>query len=379
MTTFLFPQTPPKGVQIPSGALDQWYTAKALAAGGSAQVNVVFIGDSWMSGYTSSAWRSKSWYALVKNGLTANIPLAGEYIPQADSAALSPAIPSDAAYWTITTAGTLNASGNKYLPFGASTSGATAATDTFVFDSGRNNASVTPISFVDCDVLYSQGTAGGSAFTVSIDGGANTNLSYNAGAASRRTTQQYTGLSNAPHTITITNTTAAAAALGGGVTVYPSGRTASGLVIARHCLQGTGSANISNQYNGGTTTLDGWAAAINDWPNTKLVIVDMLGNDMQSGLALDTYVQNMSVCLDWIKTVGASAVMMIPYPTTGLTNYQKFGQYVERITGMWLGAGHALVSFLHTFAAGSGTGWLSGIHPNDTGHQQIANTFLSFL
>lgn len=369
---------PPPGTQpavyLPDGALDAWDAAKAQA--GRSIVAVAGIGDSILRGHYAAARSNNHFWARLVAALQQKYGSAGEgFRPVSDtlddaftyanfSAVTNPC-------WTFT--GAWNQYGAVYGVGGvAHTSPSNAGTASGVFSG----------TAVDLIMLRQPG---GGPYGVAIDGvpydqygvpngGGGNASSYAATATSPVKGFSAAGLAPGQHTITLT-------VLPGTQTVWLHGLVAydgGGRGILPYNMAYSGKSAYQMLLN---STVDSARASVEAWAiPPKLVIVEHIVNDMQQGVAFDTYEALLRRLCDSVRVAGASTLFLIPFvgPMAGVwANAQTAHAYIDRVYNVARRHGAAVLDVNAAWeslgpavaAAYIGSG---DAHPVDAGHADIA-------
>jgi hypothetical protein len=229
---------------LPDGWNTAWLAAKAAA--GVTPARLLVWGDSISAGTNgASDMVNKSWVGLLGASLAAQLGgLQADYFPA----------------WGFGTAG-----GVANPPWSTMLNGHALSNVTNFgwHTSGYYNGGLTtdaiqrftsPVACTDMDLFYLDYNSG--TFKYSVDGGAQQVLTCSAagnGGNSSIKRQQISGLSNTTHTLDIGWQSAGAVLLPMGAAIYPSGRSAGGLALARFCNGG----QAATDYVAGTIAQNG--------------------------------------------------------------------------------------------------------------------------
>ncbi len=374
---------PPAGAQpaifAPDGSLDAWIMARGAA--GRGVVAVAGIGDSILRGHYATARSNGHFWARFVAALQTKYGSAGEgFKPVSDTLdnAYTYAGFSAVAQPCWTYSGTWNQYGATYGVGGQahqSPNGSGAATGLF---SGTG---------VD---LIGLRQPGGGSYTVTIDGvpydqygiayGAGGNASAYAGsAASPGLYFSARGLAPGQHTIAIAPQ-AGLLWLHGLVAYNGVGRG-----ILPYAMSYSGKSAYQMLLN---TRVDSARASVEAWAlPPKLVIVEHIVNDMQQGVAFDTYDALLRRLCDSARVAGASVLFVIPFigPMAGSwANLATAHAYIDRVYNV---ARRHNAAVLDINAAWEALGpavaatyiGVGDAHPFDAGHADIAARLISLL
>jgi hypothetical protein len=376
---------PPAGVQpavfVPDGALDAWYASRGQA--GQEIVAVAGIGDSILRGHYATARSNAHFWARLVAALQAKYGGAGEgFKPVSDTLDNAYTYASFSAVaepcWTFTPAGAWNQYGATYGVGGQahqSPAGSGVAAGLF---SGTG---------VD---LIGLRQPGGGPYTVSIDGvpydaygapnGAGGDASaYAAVATSPATLFSARGLARGRHTVTA-GPRAGLLWLHGLVAYDGVGR---GILPYNMAYSGKSAYQmlLNTRVDSAKASVAGWAIPL------KLVIVEHIVNDMQQGVAFDTYEALSRRLCDAAKMAGASILFVIPFagPMAGAwANVGTAHAYIDRVYNLARRHGAAVLDVnaaweaLGPAAAASFIG-NGDAHPVDAGHRDIAARLIGLL
>lgn len=356
--------TAPVSVNIPPGALTAWTAAKAVAS--RQQVNVCVIGDSITQGLYASSWTHTSWFGLLKTALQSKYGDAGSYTGPAESIAFTlKAIPPQDAQWTLTGAGW-----GAYNMIGPTAGGRVTAGDRCTF------SSLAP--FRDFDLHVTQ-NPNGVPLKVTVDGAVQPGAPTMFNAAWRRhVVFPYSGFPHARHTVDVVCAASGYASMGG-ITYYPKGRAAPGIVVNKLAR----SAYTSGLFLAPFPTLQPdyqpAKAMVEDF-GPRLVIISLGINDCSDAVGFDLYKYNLAQACQSARNAGASIVLLMPARTSASLNNDNWPNYLTAAREVADAFTGAFVN-IHAYWGNHAAGYLSkdAVHPNDAGHASIAGLLLGFL
>jgi len=376
---------PPAGVQpavfVPDGALDAWTAARSRA--GQGIVAVAGIGDSILRGHYATARANRHFWARLVAALQARYGSAGEgFKPVSDTLDNAYTYAGFSAVgqpcWTFAPAGGWNQYGATYGVGGQahqSPNGSGAASGVF----GGTG--------VD---LIGLRQPGGGPYGVTIDGvpydqygivyGAGGNASAYAAAATSPTVYfSARGLAAGQHTITIAPQ-AGLLWLHGLVAYNGVGR---GILPYNMAYSGKSAYQmlLNTRVDSARASVEAWAIA------PKLVVVEHIVNDMQQGVAFDTYQALLRRLCDSARVAGASVLFVIPFvgPMAGSwANSGTAHAYIDRVYNVARRYGAAVLDINAAWealgpAVAAGFIGSGDAHPLDAGHADIAARLIGLL
>lgn len=238
-------------------------------------------------------------------------------------------------------------------------------------------ASITfTVSGTSVDVDWVRGPGGGT-FTWRVDGGTTTSVSCNGTYLTQNRTRITFG-SRGSHTVTIACSTAPVYL--SGLFLYDQDENA-GL----HGYDGGWSgATIATPFLADTGT-GGWPSTLNTLA-PDLVTIELNGNDGINGTNITTFEANARSLIGILKglTKVPSIVWLTSYQVASSVTSTSFGPYDARIKTLAAELGFGVLSWYDTVAqvgTGSSVGLFTsdGIHPNNTGHQMLADSVVAYL
>lgn len=331
--------------------LKNWKTALSTMEAGTGILNLNVIGTSIACGGVSTDYINKSWVGLLRKALATRFSDVGNgMIPTYQKTT------GDIDMWTL--AGTWTEENLFGLMSSAKSSTVLGSTATVSF------------SGTGVRIVTYQGAACGR-FTATIDGGAPVEFNSN-GATVAAVHWEVTGLADGNHTLVITQNEA------GKLT----------LLLGIYALKGTKGVRVNaNSKFGGAianavTNSNVLFAEIDYW-SPSLTIIEFMTNDYFSQVPTATYKTNMQTLITRAKTFGD--VLLLPNGIRRETNTIKQTDYLAALKDL---AVTNNIAFMDTFDKWGGdydyaNGTLNylydTVHPNDAGHENIANWVVDTL
>lgn len=369
------------GYELPYNWAEHWL-AKLAAADATHKAIAAFVGDSIVQGYDSSNFETKSFFALTRAALQTGAGKDGGsgYVSTVRStvadANISPwASPSKIAQSSGWTQSQGSGPANQLL-----------------YSNTNGNTLTFVVRGTVVKVYYGRASTAGH-FSIVVDGGAPTDINAN-NATNDLQVATISGLSDASHTVVITNTTGGAS---GYTAIFGvSGEKAGGVLCHNFGHTGAKAVDFSNQ---GSTTYGYPGKWSGGSLNPADLIVYMLGlNNAASADAVATWSYGVRTFLDDAREGNPDVDILFIMPHIGKfeTGSSKVWQdYIDRAFGiahtysaglldMWGLYRNSWAKFNalggwsngHTGTGASGT---DTCHPGDTGHQLYADAFINLI
>lgn len=225
------------------------------------------------------------------------------------------------------------------------------------------------------DVFFTK-QSGGGTFSVSIDGGAATNINTSNATTINGVSQRFGGLIAGPHTIAIS--WVSGASLVEGVMIY-NGDEVKGIRVWDGGRTGIPAANYVTypQYIGAITTIQ-----------PALVIVFLGTNDWRLNKPISGHATNLTTIINAIRaacTIPPTVLLVAPYITnTTPTTVPFLGLYDALYQAAGVLGDVDILDLYQKFGPNIQTASLGllagdGIHPSDKGHQFIADAIIGRL
>lgn len=321
----------------------------ALHYASSKLVRVALIGDSWTEGAGFSSV-SNIWAQQLKTHLQTQFGNGGSGVIPVHSALGA---------WTIAT-------GCNTVPGLGPSQTIGASFNTLYQCAGNTNTASLSVPFYGDHIViyYATYTDSGSGFQVAVDGGGNTTY----GAA---TTSTYT-----PASVSIS----ASAGWHTAVITFPSSGNC--YLYAFETISGTTGVRVDNYGRGGAVSgaFGNPAQALAFLQQPSLAVIALGVNDFGNSITPATYQQNLQNIVTYLQSnfTPAPSILILDqgnvselgtYPQS---QYRAIEQQVASANGAaFLSVGERWGSFTNA-NTNLGLMYSDGIHPNDTGHRDIA-------
>ncbi|MBS1968656.1 MAG: BppU family phage baseplate upper protein [Bdellovibrionales bacterium] len=332
--------------------LRRWRAALAKAQATDQIVNLNVVGTSIATGGVTTDYTTKSWVALLRKELTQKVGDVGRGV-------VSTHFPNAVGplRWTFT--GTWSTQVLFGIMGDCRLSTTLGSTATLSF----NGTGIKILTYAN---------SSGGKFLASVDGGTPVEFNSNVAAAEPCKEFTITGLSAGDHTLVITQNDA--------------GKNL--MLIGAYELKGTKGVRVNNvSKSGGSTANVTWnnnvlIAEIDYW-NPTLTIIEFFTNDYMSQVDLVAYKNTMQTLISRAKQFGD--VLLI---ANGIRTENQTIKQTDYINVLKTLATENQVALLDTFNRWGGNfeyangtlGYLADtVHPNDVGHQDIANFVIKTL
>ncbi|WP_027480509.1 SGNH/GDSL hydrolase family protein [Deinococcus pimensis] len=344
--------------------LYRWRAAIAdLDGGASTKYSVCVVGDSItegaIAGTTTADYRDKGFVGRLRAYLAARYEDVGQGF-------IAAYYPFDYPQWSYTGTGW-----GFHASFGV---GGRSR-----FTSTANDAASVTFTGTGCVISFIRGGVTGNV-RVTIDGTVYATVdTYTSGAVDNYWNYTVSGLSDGPHTLTLTNLGTSTAGGAAGNSLYFNGLTpvrgARGVIV--HNI-GSSGAKAS------TLTPEAYLQAELQQFAPTLTIIALTANDYTQQTAIATYTAELTTLVNRAKTYGD--VLLVANGARSVITGQTIPQasYVAAMRAVADATGVAFVSLVDRWGGGPNAvtlGYLNadGLHPNVKGHADQANALAAIL
>lgn len=348
-----------------------------LAGRQTARANVVILGDSITAGQGASTF-ANTYVQILASMLNTRFPTPG--LSSHGRGFLPPIIPPsnpstiNSSYGSIVTvANSTNLTAGSLFGYGPNL-------ETWDITHTATNTLTYSLVGDSADILWAGNPSNGT-FEWKVDAGSFTTVSTNVAFGTAYVTHVSLGSAGA-HTLTITNASGSPTYITG--VVEYNGDYASGIQV--HNCGFSGSTTGYWTSAGGDVSGSAALAAL----SPSLIIIELCANDNGNGITATTSTTNLNSLISSIRSALSPAP---PILLLGLYNAASDGpttptQWAAYINAMYgIAAGDSAIDILDLTLRMPSTGAAStyslynvdGIHPNNAGHQMIADVLCQYL